>query len=96
MMRELGRSICSTRPRSWADRRQRSEQPGKYIAQSACQSADFRLVYELIQDHKASASVANNYGEESTHPLHEIPSETPEFIETIAVLLDRAVADVEC
>jgi len=69
---------------------------GDTMLNLACQSANFLLIFELLANHGASASIANNYGEEPIHWLHQIPSEKSEVMEAITVLLARAGANVEC
>ncbi|OCL13494.1 hypothetical protein AOQ84DRAFT_225375 [Glonium stellatum] len=68
---------------------------GDTLLNLACQSGNFPLVFQLITDHGASASISNNYGEEPIHWLHQIPSEDSHIVEAITVLLAQAGADIE-
>ena len=43
---------------------------GDTLLNLACQSANFSLPFELVTNHNASASIANNHGEEPIHWLH--------------------------
>jgi hypothetical protein len=69
---------------------------GDTLLNLACQSANFSLAFELVTNHGASASIANNHGEEPIHLLHQIPADKAEVIEAIAIILAEAGADVEC
>ncbi|KAF5257089.1 hypothetical protein FOXYS1_12400 [Fusarium oxysporum] len=68
---------------------------GDTLLSLAFQSANFPMVYQLLKDHNASVSIANNYGEAPIHWLYKIPADEPIIVEAIAVLLHEAEADME-
>jgi serine/threonine protein kinase/ankyrin repeat protein len=63
---------------------------GNTLLNLACQSGNFPLAHQLIEDHGASATIPNNYGEQPLHWLHQIPSTKPEVVYAITVTLKKA------